>query len=67
MNFPAPTDSFESETASFISTLKQVFEGERWDDIHRYAEKAWNQCGLADGTSGDDIRARVHAEWHRKA
>ena len=45
MNFPASPDSWESETASFISTLKEVFEGERWDDI----------------------RARVHEEWHRKA
>lgn len=66
MNFPASPDSWESETASFISTLKEVFEGERRDDIHRYAEKAWMQCGLAEGKTWDDVRTRVHDAWHQK-
>jgi hypothetical protein len=63
MKFPDPANYVEAETASFIATLKEVFQGERWNEIRHYAEKAWNQCGLADGKPWSSVEDRVRAQW----
>ena len=65
MNFPSARDTWESEIDAFISTLKEVFDGEEWGEIRHYAEKAWDQCGLADGKTWASIEDRVRAEWSK--
>ncbi len=62
MNFP-DLDSGTPELGTFVAALKQVFHGEAWDEIERYAERAWRACGLEEETAWTNVRDQVKARW----
>ena len=56
-------DSGTPEFGSFVSALREIFRGERWNDVESYAERAWHACGLADEAAWSDVRDRVRDAW----
>lgn len=65
MNRPTISNLVSTELASFVAALREVFHGERWEDVEKYAERAWRACELEDQGTWAEVVSTVRDCWER--
>jgi hypothetical protein len=55
--------SVAPDVAAFARVLREVFSGERWEDVEPCAHRAWQQIGLITGTQWEQVRETVESAW----
>ena len=51
------------EIAIFLRVLREVFQGQRWEDIEPSAHRAWNQIEQITGMGWDEVHETVQRAW----
>ncbi|GAB3091420.1 hypothetical protein [Lysobacter terrae] len=60
MNFP---DNTSPKVGSFVTALRELFEGDDWSQVKPFAQRAREDWGRTV-TTWADIESRVRAEWN---
>ena len=63
MNLSDERDPTSAEFEVFISALSEVFHDESWEDVERYAARAWNDCGFNETTPWASVKERLRDGW----
>lgn len=61
-----PDDHLDAELSHFISSAREVFRGESWDQAQSYLERVWFNSGLCEVAAWADIESRVRSGWDAK-
>ena len=57
-----PND-LDAELRAFISSAREVFREESWDQVQHYLERVWFNSGLSEISAWAEIQARARSEW----